>query len=252
MYELAARVESRFGFSKKELTHLFVTVIVAAFILSFRKWGGDEFSLVKGLANLLITVIILFVSFLIHFSAQKLVALKKGYKSEYKYWLNGTLISLGVCFFSYGFFPLFFTGSLWHEVIPKLRMGVFRGGEKHKDLGYIAFAGPLVNIIIVGLVAPIYLATKSPFLYTIIIANLLIGVFSLLPIPTFEKLRHFKGGTTGLYLFIASRWMFVLIFATFIAFAALILLFNVFSYILAFVIGIIMALVYYSQFESEK
>lgn len=251
MQEFATQIEKRFRFSKKELTQIIITVLVAAFVLSFRSWGGEEFSLGEGLSNLLITAIIVFVSFMIHLSAQKLVALKMGYKSKYKYWLNGILISLIMCFFTYGYFPLFFTGSLWHEVIPKLRMGVFRGGAKHKDLGYIAFAGPLSNIIIVGLLAPIYIATESSLLYTIIVANLLIAIFSLLPIPTFEKLRQFKGGTTGLYLFIASRWIFVLVFVTVLAFAALILLFQAFSYIIALLIGAIITIVYYLRFEAE-
>ena len=252
MNEFITRCERRFQFSKKELVKLTITVIVAAFILTFRKWGGEEFSLSEGLTNLVAIFIITFLSFIIHFSAQKLVALSLGYESKYRYWLNGILISLIVCFFSYGYFPLFFTGSLWHEIVPKLRVGVFRGGVKHRDIGYIAFAGPLSNIIIVSLFAPIYLATQSSFLHTIILINLLIAIFSLLPIPTFEKIRQFKGGTTGLYLFIASRWIFVLVFVTFLAFAALILLFNVFSYIIALIIGAITTIVYYSQFEMGK
>ena len=251
MHELATRAENRFRFSKKELIQLTITVLVAAFILSFRKWGGEEFSFEEGLANFLIIAIIVFVSFIIHFSTQKLVALKMGYESRYRYWVNGLLISVIVCFFTYGYFPLFFTGSLWHDVIPKLRIGVFRGGAKHKDLGYIAFAGPFSNMVIVGLLTPIYIATDSSFVYTIIVANLLIAVFSLLPIPTFEKIRQFKGGTTGLYLFIASRWIFVLVFVTFLAFAALILLFQVFSYIIALLIGAIITIVYYLRFEVE-
>jgi hypothetical protein len=77
------------------------------------------------------------------------------------------------------------------------------------------------------------------------------AVFSLLPIPTFEKLRQFAGGTTGLYIWIASRWVFVLVFVTILAFAALILLFNIFSYIIALLIGIAMAIIYYSRFEMK-
>lgn len=252
MNELITRCERRLRFSKKELTQLTITVLVAAFILSFRKWGGEVFNIGEGLTNLILIAIITFISFIIHFLAQKIVALTLGYVSEYRYWLNGLLISLIVCFFTYGYFPLFFTGSLWHEIVPKLRLGVFRGGVKHRDIGYISFAGPLSNIIIVSLLAPIYLATESSFIHTIILINLLIAIFSLLPIPTFEKIRQFKGGTTGLYLFIASRWVFVLVFVAFLAFAALILLFNLFSYIFALLIGGITTAVYYSQFEMKK
>jgi hypothetical protein len=252
MYEFAARVEARFRFSKKELLWLLITALVAGFVLTFRKWGEKTFSLGEGIFNLIITAVLVFIFLLIHFSIQKLTALKLGYASEYKAWLNGLLISLVLSFFTYGYFPLFFTGSLLYDIVPKLRVGVFRGGVKHKDLGLIAFAGPFSNLVIVGLLVPIYLATKSSFFHTAIVINLLMAIFSLLPIPTFEKLRQFAGGTTGLYLFIASRWVFVLVFVTVLAFAALILLFQVFSYLLALAIGVMVAIIYYSRFEMGK
>ena len=251
--ELATRLERRFTFTKKELGYIIATVLVAAFILSFRTWGGDEFNLSVGLGNLIIMVIIVFISIMIHFSIQKIIALAMGYRSEYKYWLNGILLSLIVAFFTYGYVPLFFTGSLWHEPVGKLRMGVFRGGAKHKDLGYISFAGPLANMIIAGLLAPIVLSTGNILIQNIIKANLLIALFSLLPIPTFEKIRQFKGGTTGLYLFIASRWIFVLLFAAFIVYAILIWFIpTLLSLILALVVAGAITIVYYLSYESEK
>jgi hypothetical protein len=252
MNEFATRVENRFRFSRKEMFWLLVTTIVAAFVLTFRKWGGEKFNLEEGLSNLVIAAVLVFVFLLIHFSVQKLVALRLGYVSQYKSWLNGLLISLIICFFTYGYIPVFFTGSLLHDIVPKLRAGVFRGGVRHKELGLIAFAGPFSNLVIVGILAPLYLATKSSFFHTAIIINLLMAVFSLLPIPTFEKLRQFAGGTTGLYLFIASRWIYVLVFATVLAYSALILIFHFFSYIIALIIGGIVAVVYFTRFEVEK
>ena len=260
MHEFATRMERRFGFSGKELFRLLVSVLVATFILNFNKWGTDKFDLTAGLVSFLIIFFITFISFFTHFSAQKLVAIKLGYSAQYRYWINGFFISLVVCVFSSAvlsdfnpdwYIPLFFTGTLMCDVIPKLRVGVFRGGVNHKDLGLIAFAGPLSNIIIVGLIAPLYLATKNSFFHEVIFINLLIAVFSLLPIPTFEKIRQFAGGTTGLYLFIASRWVFVLVFVTVLVFSLLILLFNIFSYLLALLLGVIITIVYYSRFEMK-
>lgn len=256
MHEFASRIESRFRFSSKEFFNLLIVSLVSAFGITITK-GWGVFDLIGGkgaapyLLNLLIIAAVIFISFIIHFSAQKLVALKLGYSSEYKTWVNGLLLGPIICLFSYGFLPLFFSGTLFYDVIPKLRVGIFRGEVKHKDLGIIAFAGPLSNIILVGLMAPAYLAAKGAFLKTFIIINLLVALFSLLPIPTFEKLRQFSGGTTGLYLFIASRWVFVLVFATILAYSALIIIFNLFSYILALILGAITAIIYYTRFESE-
>jgi hypothetical protein len=252
MQEFMNRVETRFRYSGKELFYLLITTLVAAFILVFRKWGeGDQFNMGEGLTNFFISAVVIFIFLLIHFSAQKLTALKLGYTSEYKFWLNGVLISLILCFFTYGYLPIFFTGSLLYQIVPKLRVGIFRGGVKHKDLGMIAFAGPLSNLIVVGLLAPIFIASESSFIREVIIVNLLIAVYSLLPIPTFEKLRQFAGGTTGLYILIASRWVYVLVFATVIFFSVMILLFNIFSYIIALILGIATAVVYYSRFEMK-
>jgi hypothetical protein len=237
--------------------NLLVTALVSAFGITIAK-GWGVFDLIGGkgaapyLLNFVIIALIIFISFLIHFSAQKIVALKLGYSSNYKMWINGLLIGPMICLFSYSYIPLFFPGSLLFDVIPRLRTGTFRGGVKHKDLGMISFAGPFSNILLVSLLAPIYLATKGVFLKTFIIINLLMALFSLLPIPTFEKLRQFAGGTTGLYLWIASRWVFVLVFATVLVYSLLIILFNIFSYVIALVLGILVAVVYYSRFESEK
>ncbi len=246
MHELLTRYNKRLRFEKKEMSHILITSLITAFILSFKLIDTGQGYVV----NLIVLVIIAATSFFMHFGAQKIIGLSLGYESKYKHWLNGMLISIIICFFSYGYIPLFFTGSLWHEHISKLRVDVFRGGVKHKDLGYIAFAGPITNIVLVGLIAPIYLATKSPLIYAIIIVNLLIAVYSLLPIPTFEKLRQFKGGTTGLYLFIASRWIWVLAFVSILAYAALILLFNFFSYIIAVLIGAVITIIYYLNYEE--
>lgn len=272
MYDFASRIEKRWGFSSKELTRLLITSLVSAFSITLVKgWtikvpleGSDEFvkygvfEVIKGSSiadyflNLIIVFIALFLFLWIHFSVQKLVALRLGYSSEYKYWINGMILGVIICFLSYGYIPLFFSGALYYDVIPKLRMGVFKGGVKHKDLGLIAFSGPLSNIILVGLLAPLYLASKNSFIFSMIILNILIALWSLLPIPVFEKFRQFEGGTTGLYIFIASRWAYVLVLSTVVAYALLILLFKIFSYLIAIFLGILVTIIYYNLFEVKK
>jgi hypothetical protein len=252
MQELASRIEHRLRFSSAELLRMLATVLVAAFILSFRKWGGETFDLVTGIINLILSAALVFIFLLVHFAVQKIVALNYGYSSEYKNWHNGFLISLIMAFFSFGFIPLFFTGVLSFEAIPKLRIGTFRGGIMHKHLGIIAVAGPVVNVIIVGLLAPIYIATKNSFVFDMITINLLIALFSMLPIPTFEKFRQFKGGTTGLYLFIASRWAYFLAAGAFLGFALLIWVAKIFSFVIAIILGALTAFIYFRIYESEK
>jgi len=257
MHEFVTRVESRFRFSKKEAFHLFIIALVASFGITIKDpWHFSDLIGGSGITpyiiNLIIITAIMFISFLIHFSVQKFMALKLGYVAEYKIWINGLLIGLILCVFSEGWVPLFLTGALLYDVVPKLRIGTFRGGVKHKDLGLISFAGPFSNLFIVGILALLHFIVNTPFVKSIIVINLLIAIYSLIPIPTFEKLRQFSGGTTGLYLFIASRWTFALVFVTVVSYSILVLIFHVFSYVLALVIGVATAIIYYSQFEMKK
>jgi hypothetical protein len=252
MAELLSRIEHRFRFSGPELMRLLATVLVAAFVLTFRKWGGDEFNLYEGIFNMLISAIVVFISLLVHFSAQKIMALNLGYSSEYKLWLNGILISVIICFFSFGYLPLFFPGVLYFDIIPKLRLGIFKSGVKTVDLAVAAVAGPGANLLLVGLIAPFYISTHSAFLHTVIIINLLIAIFSMLPIPTFEHIRQFRGGTTGLYLLIESRWIYVGAFTLVLFFSLMIMIASIFSYILAIVAGLVAGLTYYAVYDEEK
>ncbi len=121
----------------------------------------------------------------------------------------------------------------------------------HNDVGLIAVAGPLTNVAIVGILAPIYMATDSSLLYSLIVMNLLTAIFSLLPIPTFEKIRKFRGGTTGLHLFISSRVGYVLAFTSILTYSILIMLFNIFSYIIAIIVGLIAYIIYIYEMGNK-
>jgi hypothetical protein len=257
MYELAARVERHFRFSKRESFQLAATALVAAFGLLLTPkvlfFFNNPFNFIQEpgilgyFLNLLITFVIIIISLSIHFSAQKIVALKLGYEAEYNYWMNGFIISTVICVF----FPFFFTGSVWCEAEKKLRMGGFRFAVMHKDLGVISFAGPLASMLIAALASPFYYGSNNPILFAFIVANLLIAIYSLIPIPTFEKIRAVKGGTTGLYLFIASRWIYVMLATTVLVYSILILVAQVFSLILAFIIGVLVAFFYYRAYEMK-
>ncbi|MBN1792358.1 hypothetical protein JW826_01615 [Candidatus Woesearchaeota archaeon] len=255
MHELSARIEKHYKFSKSELFQMSMTSLVAAFGLTISVgWGFfnliEEQSLINYFVNFLIVAMMIFISILVHTTAQKIVALKLGYRSEYGYWLNGFLISTFVCFITFGFIPFFFTGSVWTEDVQKLRMGRFRYRVMQKDLGYISFAGPMASMAIAIILSFVYVVTENPLLFAIIVTNLLIALYSLIPIPRFEKVRQFEGGTTGLYLFIASRWVFVLVFFSVLIYSLLLFIAQLFSVILALFIGIAITVVYKRLYDD--
>ena len=252
MHEIAARVERHYRFSKSELFRLSMTAFVAAFCLTLSEgWGFFTFvkeqSALGYLLNLVFVFAIAWVSLFIHFSAQKIVGLKLGYVSTYEYWPLGLILSVMISFLSFGFIPLFFTGSLVVDVNKKLRIGRFRYGIMQKDIGIMAFSGLLATMLAVLVAMAVYLPAQNPFLFSIIAVNLLIGLFSLIAIPTFAKTG---GGTSGLYLLIASRWVFVMVATFFLVFSALALIAKLFSLIIALVLAILAAVIYYRTYES--
>lgn len=256
MQELAARLERHFKFSGQELFRLSMSAIVAAFCLTiYQGWGWfnlvDDKSLASYFVNLAIAFCFVWLALWIHFAAQKIVSLKLGYSAEYTYWLNGFIISVILSFMTFGFIPIFFTGSVGMKIEPKLRMGRFREGIMHKDIGIISFAGPLASMIAAVVLSPFYILTENPVIYALIVANLLVSLYSLIPLPTFEGIRTLGGGTTGLYLFIASRWAFVFTAVLILVYALLILVAQVFSVILAFIIAILTAFFYYKASELK-
>ncbi|MBN2142941.1 hypothetical protein JW711_06460 [Candidatus Woesearchaeota archaeon] len=254
MHEISARLERHFRFSSTEKYQLAITSFVAAFGLTLSNgWGVfnliPDQTAVAYVVNLVIVFIMMFISLYIHFSAQKIMALKLGYRSDYNYWLNGFLISTFICFITFGYFPLFFTGTTHTDTVKKIRMGRFRFGVMHKDMGYIAFAAPFASMMVAMLLSFLYVPTENPLIFAFIVVNLLIAIYSLLPIPTFEKFRQFKGGMAGLHLFISSRWVYILVLSTVLFYSLMIFVAKVFTIIIALVLGIIMTIVYYKQYE---
>jgi Zn-dependent protease len=255
MQELLSRSEKHFKFSSKEAYKLIVTSLVAAFGLTLSQGYGffdltKEQSIPGYFLNFAIIFLLVMLALFFHISIQKLAALKLGYEAKYTYWKNGFVISTLLCFASFGFLPLFFTGSLWLEENKKLRVGRHRYGFMQKDAGVVAFIGPLSSIMLALLLGFIYAFTGGKLLFALIAINLFVAVYSLIPLPTFEGIRDFKGGTTGLYLFIASRWVYVFTLGFVISFSLLVMIAEVFSLIIALILGIFASIVYYNVYEQ--
>lgn len=259
MYGYWHSVRENFNFSRSELSQLFWTSLAFGFALSFRKWGaGEAIDIPVGLVNLLFATIAVLLCMYIHISLQKLVAIKLGYKATYSFWLNGLLFTVFLAFLSFGYLAFVLPGAVMIEQVPRLRLGKFRYGLNLKDIARISLAGPMSHVLLILILGPIFFATgRNEALLSMIMVNLLLAIYSILPIPKIDTPSKMDSGSDGLGMFYFSRTLYVLVFITTVVFAGLVLssantVGMGWLFIIAFIIGCLFALFYSISLEQKN
>jgi hypothetical protein len=256
MYGFWYSVREHFSFSKQELKELFWTSLAFAFMLT--SYYENLFSISTDvhivitdatLAFFILAIICVFLTMYIHVSLQKLVGIKLGYKVKYTYWVNGILIGLFLSVVTLGKVPVLsvfiLPGAVTLESIPKLRLGRFRYGINAKDIARISLAGPLSHILLTMLLGIIFFALdRNQIVARIITANLLLLIYSMLPVPKIDLPTRIDSASDGLGLFFFSRKVYVLCAVTVLFYAVLIWATSIFSFALAFLLGLVASLVF--------
>lgn len=259
MYGYFYSLRKYFSFSRAELLQIFWTSLAFAFILTFRKWGvGSDFDAVDGIKNLVLALIIVLLSMIAHVSLQKAVAIRLGYKATYSYWFNGILICVFLAFLSFGFLIFILPGAVMIEHVPSLRLGKFRYGTNLKDIARVALAGPIAHILLILLLGLLFFSSgKSDMLFSLILINLLLAIYSMLPIPKIDFPTRMDSGTDGLGMFYFSRTLYVLVYATILIYSALVLLSTSYDslgwmFVIAFIMGCLLSLIYSIAIEQKN
>jgi hypothetical protein len=262
MYGYWYSVKQNFSFSRDELKELFWTSLAFAFVLASYYQNlfvveGDVRIVIsdKLLAFFLLAIMAVFLSMYFHVTLQKLIGIRLGYKVKYSYWLNGILIGLFISVITLGKIPLvsvfILPGAVTLEHISTLRLGKFRYGMNAKDIARVSLAGPISHIIIVTLLGMLYFSTdKAPIISTLISANLLLLIYSMLPIPKIDFPTKMDSASDGLGLFFFSRGVYLLCVITVLFYTILIWAASVFSFVLAFGLAIVALLVYYVAIQQ--
>ena len=137
----------RYGqFTASEIKGLILTIVVVAFILSFRDWGKETFDFFYGLSHFFLTIILVAIAFLARQLAHRASALSVGYKVEFRAWTVGLVVGLILSFVSNGTIPLLATGGIFVTHLAVHRLGRFRYGLGYHVVGWIALAGAIANI----------------------------------------------------------------------------------------------------------
>ena len=236
----------RSGFlNRNEFFQFFITCIFISFAFFWNWWRNNDLSLGAGFFVFIafFAAALLFLG--LHVFCQKLKAAQLGYKVTYGYWIPGLLISLLINVLSSGAAILFVPGTLDGELVDRVRIGQFRGRFRYVDLVTMSLMGPLVSIFLILILKPIYFvsgAVKGSFPYALILLNLFIVLYSLIPYP------H----SVGMNMFRAMRWAFVWAWGIGLSFSLLIIYANIFSYVLAFIIGLVVLILFYALIEQKK
>jgi len=216
-------IRKHFHFSSDEIRDIIVTVVFLGFMFSFREWGvGEKFSFSTGVFNWINSALVVLLALLVYLSCQRIIGIRKGYKTEYKMWFWGLLIAIVITFATKGWFVPAFLGTVMIYHMEGHRLGSFRYGLNYKDLGIISLTGPLAMIILALIFKIITFASASPMIHKAMIVCMLIACVNMLPLPWID------GGN----VFFGSRLLWVFSFVGIIAAAAL-------MYFIASVWGII-------------
>ncbi len=250
----------------EEILGFLVTCVFASFILTFNEWGGDKFDVASGLAALLVMFVFLLVALTLTVLIIKLIGLRLGYEVYYEPHLLGMMFGLVICVASAGYLPLFIPGGFRFKQPMKLYVGHWRGYERTYYVPALCGAVPMIMLLFVTVLSPIYLATGSALVAHFIVALILFSIYSLIPLPNvaleyggrvLDFFRYFKGMTFGLAIYINSRtWFaglsfFVIVFGV-VAYVLTLLQYRVglILYIVGLILGVIFIAVYKNFIEQ--
>lgn len=204
------QVEKPGKFSRVEIIHISISILVLTLAFSFWLSGGLIYN--SDLSLILISVPYafagVFTGFFFHEMSHKFMAQKFGLWAEYRLFPLGLILALSLAIF---------TGIVF--AAPGAVM--FMGGSRHHENGKIAIAGPLSNVIVAfisfSLFYFVFFETQFGALFGFIcLINALFAVFNLLPFGPLDGVKVVKwNATLWLLLFILAIFMLFIIWQRF-------------------------------------
>ena len=177
-------------FSRIEITHILISILVLTISFSFWLGGGlifyNDFNLIIRAIPFAFTGVI--TGFIFHELAHKFMAQKFNLWAEYRFYPMGLFLALVISVF---------TGFVF--AAPGAVM--FMGGSRYHETGKIAMAGPLANIIVAFvsflLFYFIFLEGQIHVLFGFIcFINALLAAFNLLPFGPLDGVKIIRWNAT--------------------------------------------------------
>ncbi|MCB9362337.1 hypothetical protein H6504_02785 [Candidatus Woesearchaeota archaeon] len=244
MGNFSDKVMRYFPFNSQEIKAVALTILILAFIVSFND-GSEVFDLGSWMGNLLLWLVIVAMSFLVKMAGHRLMGLQYGFRVEYSIWWYGILLSLAIAFVSFGHFWVLLTGGIMIHHLTIHRIGWFRYGTNMRALSMIAIAGPIANVLFATFVKTLQIwfhlfPEQSIIVDRIFLFNLSLAAYSMLPIPPLD----------GSKVLFDSRMVYAFAFGCFASYAILAWS-GIYSYVFAFILGVLFWISYYALVERK-
>ncbi|MBI2658074.1 hypothetical protein HYX08_05265 [Candidatus Woesearchaeota archaeon] len=243
LLDMRDKIRKYYKFTQHELRGLVISILIIAFIISFKEWGTASFDLRAGLYNLFNSVLIVALSILVHDLGQRMWGLAIGYRIEFRMWTFGLIIALVAAFISNGNLWLIVPGGFMLHLIPGHRLGWYRYGINYFGQAMVALAGPLFSLMLIILLKVIGIFSYNPLIQKAIVFNVIYAITSLIPIPPLDGSKIYFGSRM-LYAFTVP----VIVISTILLAVDVPVLV---SLVLSFLAGIALWLVYYISFERK-
>ncbi|MBI2660536.1 hypothetical protein HYX07_05215 [Candidatus Woesearchaeota archaeon] len=237
------KVKRFYKYTPYEIRGLVISILVIAFIISFKEWGTKNFDLAIGMFNLFNSILIVALSILVHDTGQRLWGLTMGYRVEFKMWTFGLVAALLIAFVSNGNLWLIVPAGFMIHHLAGPRLGWFRYGLNYFGQAMIALAGPLFSLMLIILFKLLGVFSSNPLIEKAIIFNVIYAITCLLPIPPLD----------GSKIYFGSRMLYAFSLPAIVV-SAILMITNVpifLALVISFLIGITLWLVYYISFENR-
>ncbi len=243
LVDMLDKIKRYYKFTSYELRGLIISILVIAFIISFKEWGITTFDYKAGLYNFFNAVLIVALSILVHDTGQRLWSLAIGYRLEFKMWTFGLIIALIIAFLSNGNLWLIVPAGFMLHHLAGPRLGWFRYGINYLGQAMVALAGPLSTLMLIILLKVLGAFSTNPLIQKAIIFNVVYAITSLLPIPPLD----------GSKIYFGSRMLYAFVLPA-IAIATILMIVKIpiiFALSISLSVGIILWIVYYVSFERK-
>ena len=221
---------------------IILTIFILTFIVSFND-HNETFVLMDWMLNFAKWLLIVTIVFSGYVIGQRIVSLYEGYLPEYQLWWYGLMFGLIISFVSRGHLWLLLPGGMMFHMSPIHRTGEFRHGHTHHLMSKISLFGPLSCLALGMLIKTPQVwfgisIISEAFVRDFFLFSMALAAFSLLPIPPLP----------GSKILFESRTVYALVFGCFAGYAILVFL-GIYSLVWAFLIGILVWLIFWAFIE---
>lgn len=241
--DLKDKIRKYYSFTNGEIVGLASSIMLIAFMISFKEWGTESFDSSAGLLNFFNAILIVALSILVHDAGQRIWGMAIGFRIEYKVWVVGIIIGLMAVFVSNGRLWVILPGYFIVHHMAGHRLGFFRYGINIVGQGMTALAGPLASLALVIFLKFVSIFTSNALIEKAIFFNVVYIITSMLPIPYLD----------GSKIYFGSRMIYSFTMP-FVVSSAILLIIDInpmLALILSFLIGVILWISYYIVFERK-